>query len=255
MGLYSYVKKTESVSILVARFMSYVLIAVGFGFLIWAVYPVFIFEIQSRISPFMSTKSPVASADAGVHASRQVLGTTSVLSQNLRSFLQIKDWFPSRPQGPNFSSTLTQKEYWLSIPKLGIASAKVDAKNTDLSKALVHYLPSTAPGEYGSVNIFGHSTLPQLYNVKDYKTIFTYLPDLSKGDRIIVEYEGEKYDYEVYDMFVVKPEQVSVLEPQYDSSYLTLITCVPPGTYWNRLIVRAKLRHLPFQNGVVTDLK
>lgn len=248
MSLYRYVKKQESVRLLTARFFSYILITVGFGFLVWAIYPIILFEAQSRIFPLVSTASPVYGISGESHVSRQVLGTSSVLSQNVRSFLQIKDWFPERPQSAQFSNTLTQKEYWISIPKLGIQGAKVEAGGDDLAKNLIHYLPSTAPGEYGSVNIFGHSTLPQLFDVKDYKTIFTYLPNLSKGDRIFVEYEGEKYEYEIYDMFVVKPEQVSVLEPQYDASYLTLITCVPPGTYWNRLVVRSKLRHLPFQD-------
>jgi sortase A len=45
-------------------------------------------------------------------------------------------------------------------------------------------MAQSAPGEYGNIVIFGHSTLPQLYNPKDYKTIFTYLPSLEKKDHI-----------------------------------------------------------------------
>jgi len=37
------------------------------------------------------------------------------------------------------------------------------------------------------------------------------------------------------------PEDVSILEQYYDGEYLSLITCVPPGTYLRRLVVRAKL--------------
>jgi len=36
-----------------------------------------------------------------------------------------------------------------------------------------------------------------------------------------------------------------VLEQKNDASYISLITCVPPGTYWKRLVVRAKLTELP----------
>ena len=249
MSLYCYRKKKVSVHALSARFFSYILMTIGVSFLVWAIYPIALFESQTRIFPLMSAISPVYGASSGaLHPSRQVLGTGSVLSQNVSSFLQIGDWFPERPQIGGLNSKLSQNDYWISIPKLGIESAKVSAGGEDLSKSLIHYLPSTAPGEYGSVNIFGHSTLPQLFDVKDYKTIFTYLPNLTKGDRIFVEYDGEKFEYEVYDMFVVKPEQVSVLESQYDGSYMTLITCVPPGTYWNRLVVRTKLRHMPFKD-------
>ncbi|MFO0704231.1 MAG: sortase [Patescibacteria group bacterium] len=248
MALYCYVKKKESVPLLTVRFLSYIMITVGFGFLVWAVYPILLFEAQTQLTTMFAVTSPVYGVDKNSKlASSQVLGASNALSQNVRSFLQIKDWFPEKPQN-KLSNSLTQKEYWISIPKLGIDKAKVEVGGEDLSKNLIHYLPSTAPGEYGSVNIFGHSTLPQLFNVKDYKTIFTYLPSLTKGDRIFVDYDSQKFEYEVYDMFVVKPEQISVLEPQYDASYMTLITCVPPGTYWNRLVVRTKLRHLPFED-------
>ena len=61
--------------------------------------------------------------------------------------------------------------------------------------------------EYGNVATFGHSTLPQLYNEKDYKTIFTYLPSLEKGDKIMAQVGDLQYEYEVTDMYVVSPEK------------------------------------------------
>jgi LPXTG-site transpeptidase (sortase) family protein len=97
------------------------------------------------------------------------------------------------------------------------------------------------PGELGNVVIFGHSTLPQLYQPNDYKSIFTFLPSLQKGDKIFIKVGDLVYQYEVFEMFVVDPTEVSVLDQQFDASYLTLITCVPPGTYWKRLVVKAKL--------------
>lgn len=246
MTLYSYVKKTQSVSMLTARFFSYILMTLGFGFLVWAVYPILLFEVQSQLFTSFSVLSPVAQSSDTPFGTHNVLGSSTALSQNVRSFLTVKEWFPERPQTA-LANEVAEKEFWISVPKLNIQDARVEVGGEDLSKSLIHYLPSTAPGEYGSVNVFGHSTLPQLFNVKDYKTIFTYLPNLAKGDRIFVDYDNVKYEYEVFDMFVVKPEQISVLEPRFDGSYMTLITCVPPGTYWNRLVVRTKLRHLPMQ--------
>jgi len=153
-------------------------------------------------------------------------------------------WFPTLKQAGTLANSPV-KSYHLTIPKIGIKNANVEVGGEDLAKTLVHYLPRSLPGEFGNVVIFGHSTLPQIYNVKDYKTIFTYLPSLNKGDEIIVKMGDTSYRYEVYDMFVVKPDQISVLEQATDASYLTLITCVPPGTYWNRLVVKAKLTKLP----------
>ena len=143
------------------------------------------------------------------------------------------------------SEKITVTEYNISIPKLNISNAHVAVGGDDLANSLIHYIPTSLPGEYGNVTIFGHSTLPQLYDPKNYKTIFTYLPSLEKGDTVIVKMGDLEYEYEVYDMFVVKPDHISVLEQKYDASYLTLITCVPPGTYWNRLVVRSKLKSLP----------
>ena len=140
------------------------------------------------------------------------------------------------------SATLPSKEYTISIPKINIYDAKVRVGGEDLKKSLVHYQPVTLPGSIGNTVIFGHSTLPQLYNANDYKTIFTFLPSLSEGDVIKVKLQNNTYEYIVSEMFVVKPDQVSVLNQTTDSSILTLVTCVPPGTYWNRLVVRANLR-------------
>ncbi|MFZ1549578.1 MAG: sortase, partial [Microgenomates group bacterium] len=70
---------------------------------------------------------------------------------------------------------------------------------------------------------------------------------LNEGDVIKVNLQNATYDYVVSEMFVVKPDQVSVLNQTTDSSILTLVTCVPPGTWWNRLVVRAKLKSTPDQ--------
>jgi sortase A len=111
----------------------------------------------------------------------------------------------------------------------------------DLEKGLVHYGGTAYPGEYGNTVIFGHSTLPYFFNPKDYKTIFSWLPSLNEGDEIYVNYEGVTYKYKIIEMRVVMPDDVSILEQKYDDSYLSLITCVPPGTYNHRLWVKSKL--------------
>ena len=81
----------------------------------------------------------------------------------------------------------------------------------------------------------------QLFNPKNYKSIFSTLPTLKKGDSIYIKSDGVQYRYVVYDMTVTDPDDLSPLEQQFDHAYVTLITCVPPGTYLRRLNVKAKL--------------
>ncbi|MCL4374412.1 sortase [Patescibacteria group bacterium] len=246
MAVYCYVKQNNSVSRRLVNRLSYLMLVIGAVLLFWSFYPIISFELFSllsfshRVSPV-----PVSRTSEAVAAAGSILGSSDGFSSNLRDFTAANQWFPSAPQTTN--SKITLKEYTLSIPKLNISQAKVTVGGNDLSRSMVHYLPTSLPGDYGNVVIFCHSTLPQLYNVKDYKTICTYLPSLEKGDLIVVRRDNLDYEFAVSDMFVVDPDQVSVLQQKYDASYLTMITCVPPGTYWKRLVVRAKLTKLPTQ--------
>lgn len=241
MALYSYVKKKYSVKRKVANYFSYILLIVGSFLLFWSFYPVIAFEIYSKIFLRQDYSTPVPKSDkvSALKKANSVLGDNNVFSNNLRDFTKVSLWFPSKPQ-TGINSNLKIKQYSLSIPKLNIKDATVIVGGEDLKKSLVHYLPQSLPGELGNVVIFGHSTIPQLYNPKNYSTIFTYLPSLEKGDKITINIGNSEYEYVVYELFVVNPDQISVLEQNNDASYLTLITCVPPGTYWKRLVVKAK---------------
>lgn len=246
MPLYIYTKEHNRVKKKMVNYVSYVSLAAGSLLLFWSFYPVISFEIYSRLFIQKKVVAPVPRSEivSSLEAANSVLENYNVFSSNLRDFTKVNLWFPSYAHN-SFSSILKLKEYTISIPKLNIKEARVSVGGEDLSKSLIHYLPNSAPGEYGNVVIFGHSTLPQLYNLKDYKTIFTYLPSLEKGDIISAKVGETNYEYEVYEMFVINPNQVSVLEQRTDAAYMTLITCVPPGTYWKRLVIRARLIKLP----------
>ena len=245
MVLYSYKKEIYSQKKRIIHYSSYISLILGSLLLFWSFYPVISFEIYSRIFIQQQINSPIPRSQlvSSLQQANSVLGSYNVFSNNLRDFTQVNLWFPTKPQTDQVIK-LKIEEYSLSIPKLNIKDALVIVGGDDLKKSLVHYLPQSLPGEYGNVVIFGHSTLPQLYNPKNYTTIFTYLPSLEKEDKITVKVNEQEYEYEVFEIFVVNPEEVSVLEQSNDASYLTLITCVPPGTYWKRLVVRAKLTKL-----------
>ena len=246
MAIHVYVKEKNTVKKRVINYFSYIAITAGCLLLFWASYPVVSFEIYSRLFIPRDVVAPIPSSQVAspLELVNSTLGSSNIFSNNLRDFTDASLWFPTKAKEGS-PSKLNIEEYFLSIPKLNIDKALVKIGGDDLSKSLIHYLPDSAPGQSGNVVIFGHSTLPQLYNPKDYKTIFTYLPSLEKGDKVILKVDKLNFEYEIFEMFVVKPDQISVLEPKYDAAYLTLITCVPPGTYWNRLVLRAKLTKLP----------
>jgi|SRR3989344_2440048 len=139
-------------------------------------------------------------------------------------------------------------DYGIVIEKIN-ANAKVvaqvdPANEKDYTKALqigvAEAKGSTAPGEAGNTFLFSHST-DAPWNIARFNAIFYLLRELSVGDKIIVFYQGKRFDYEVFDKTIVKPGDVSFITNRYDRPVLTLQTCDPPGTLLNRLIVRAKL--------------
>lgn len=243
MALHVYIKKKHYTGKKKAiNFFSYIFLMVGALLLFWSFYPILSFTIYSKLFLKNNIYQPISSNNttSTLKQANSVLGAFNIFSNNLRDYTQASIWFPASPQ-LNQASQLTVKEYTLSIPKLNIRKARVVVGGEDLAKSLVHYLPQSLPGEYGNVAIFGHSTLPQLYDPKDYKTIFTYLSSLEKGDKIYISLGEFEYQYEVTTLFIVKPKDISVLEQKKDDAYLTLITCEPPGTWLERLVVTAKL--------------
>jgi len=207
--------------------ISFGLVAVGLALLANVFLPIAFYQWQSRrLQPRII--SPL-------------VGARDVWEANLAGFDSTKPekWFPRPPALPAWQSRIT--DYTISIPKLKIKKAVVKINAEDLTKSLFHYPGTALPGQYGNGVIFGHSVLPQFFNPKNYKTIFSTLPNLKKGDEILADFDGVVYRYRVIQMFEVSPDDISVLEQRFDSEYLSLITCVPPGTYLRRLVVKARL--------------
>ena len=230
MPLYRYVKSVplRPRSRRGSRLFSFLLIAVGAGILIWTFWPIVSFSMISA-NLFSEIVTPIQ--DSTAYAAPNTVAAPS-------DFSNPNAWFPTSPQKKIVTPVNT---YTLSIPKLKIINAEVTVAGDNLDTSLVHYGGTALPGEYGNTVIFGHSTLPQFYNPKNYKTIFSFLPSLKIGDEIDITYDGISYTYRVFNMTVSEPSDLSALTQRFDDSYLTLITCVPPGTFWQRFHVFAKL--------------
>ena len=169
--------------------------------------------------------------------------STSINSLGRTDYTNAQNWFPNlnlEKQDKNQNAL----SYMLSIPSLGVYDATVSTVDYDLAKHLVNYPGTQIPPRNGNSVVFGHSTLPQLFNPKDYKTIFATLYKIKVGNEIFVKSSGVLYKYRVYSIIVVDPQDTSIFSQSYDDSYLTLVTCTPPGTTWKRLIVKSRLEKI-----------
>ncbi len=144
---------------------------------------------------------------------------------------------------PNSSSVDPSPQ--IIIPKINAQSPVVydvptiDEKDvqTGLERGVVHYITTPNPGEQGNAVFFGHSS-GNIFNRGKYKFIFVLLSLLDNGDTFYVQKDGVRYVYKVIDKKVVKPTDVDVLNSYPGkSATATLITCDPPGTNVNRLVV------------------
>lgn len=134
----------------------------------------------------------------------------------------------------------------ISIPKIKVQNTPIifeqsiseQAIQKSLENGVVHYAGTALPGERSNIVIVGHSS-NDWWEPGNYKFIFALLEKLNAGDQIQVNYRQKKYVFEVTNLKVVEPTEISVLQPTAEPQ-LTLITCTPPGTSWKRLIVTAK---------------
>lgn len=182
--------------------------------------------------------SPITGATEKVQGA---VATTTTAGSEV-DYTQASNWFPGGAKKEDFSTSKVDY-YTITIPRLKINSATVAIGGEDLSKSLIQYPGTALPGKRGNSVIFGHSILPIFYDPKNYIAIFSLLPILKKGDTININYDGVSYTYQVETMFEVLPTDIQVLDQDSTGSFLTLVTCVPPGDPGDpkRLIVRARV--------------
>ncbi len=138
-------------------------------------------------------------------------------------------------------------DFSVVIPKID-AKAKiipnVDPGNkeeyqTALKQGVAHAYGTSFPGDGGNIFLFSHSTNAQ-YNVEQYNAIFYLLKELTSGDKIIIFYAGQKFEYQVTDKQTVEADNTNWLTSVSEEERLILQTCWPPGTSLKRLIVIAR---------------
>ena len=102
-----------------------------------------------------------------------------------------------------------------------------------LQIAIGHLEGSSLPvgGKSTHCVLSGHRGLPSA-------RLFTDLDQMEKGDIFILNILGRKLAYEVDQIRVVLPEEMSDLEIEEGKDLCTLVTCTPYGINTHRLLVR-----------------
>jgi LPXTG-site transpeptidase (sortase) family protein len=144
--------------------------------------------------------------------------------------------------------TAPNTDFSIIIPKIGAVApivANVDPSDPKiylpaLKKGVAQAQGSALPGEEGNVYLFAHST-DAFYNVGTYNAVFFLIGKLQSGDEVDIYYQDKLFKYTVYDKRVVSADSIQyfgVILP--GEKTLTLQTCYPPGTTFERLVVLAK---------------
>lgn len=207
------------------KLVSLTFLSMGMFLIIQAIMPILAFEswnLSQKLQPaLISPQNPNVS---------KVLGVSIENKDNFPAFVSLK----VRETIPNYT------RFYLTVPSLGIQKEQVLVDSNELSKSLVHLPGSALPGEKGNVFISGHSALSQLFSFKN--AVFSRLSNLKKGDQVIIETSSSKFVYAVESLKVVNPSDISVINaPEEMGRYVSLMTCVPPGLNFKRLVVLGKM--------------
>lgn len=123
--------------------------------------------------------------------------------------------------------------YILRIPIIESESPVREGVSDGVLADSLGHEPGTAYiGETGNCVIAGHRN----YSFGKY---FNRLNEVAIGDNIYVDTKDATYKYEVYDIIVVEPDDLSVLD-NTDEEIITLYTCTPVVIGTHRLVVKAK---------------
>lgn len=123
---------------------------------------------------------------------------------------------------------------YIEIPAIGVSLPIYHGvEDTVLQIAIGHIEGSSLPvGGAGTHCVLsGHRGLPSA-------KLFTDLDQLSAGDTFLLRVLDEVLTYEVDQIHIVEPQEISLLEIEDGEDLCTLVTCTPYGVNSHRLLVR-----------------
>lgn len=118
-----------------------------------------------------------------------------------------------------------------------------------LQIAVGHIEGSSLPvgGESTHSVLSGHRGLPSA-------KLFTNLDQMAEGDLFMLNVLDRTLTYQVDQILIVEPEDLSALEIEQGKDYCTLVTCTPYGVNSHRILVRGyRVDNIPEDVQVVAD--
>ena len=150
----------------------------------------------------------------------------------------LSRWLPSEEEVEEYNGLLniggTGIMGYVEIPDLGISLPIYHGVNEAvLQIAIGHLQGSSLPvgGAGTHCAISGHRGLPSA-------KLFTNIDELKEGDVFLLCVLDEVLTYEVDQIRIVEPKDLSALEIEENKDLCTLITCTPYGVNSHRLLVR-----------------
>ena len=138
-------------------------------------------------------------------------------------------------------------EFAIVIPKIDVnapivedvSMADFDEYMTALESGVAHARGTSLPGDPGNMFLFAHSSL-NFWQLGPYATVFNLLNKLEEDDLVVIVKDSKSYLYKVKTTEVVSGWNTDPFYAESDEHILTLVTCYPPGTTVNRLVVTAE---------------
>ena len=122
----------------------------------------------------------------------------------------------------------------IEIDKIELKLPILEGATTQTMKVGAGHMTETAPlGEIGNAAVAAH-------RARTKGRMFNRLNEVDIGDRIDIRTRNDSFVYQVTDIKVVLPTDLSVLDNDGDKATLTLNTCDPLVNPTHRLIVRAE---------------
>lgn len=139
---------------------------------------------------------------------------------------------------------------YITIDKIDVMLPIYHGTNESVLQVAIGHLAGTSlpvGGESSHSVLTGHRGLPSA-------KLFTNLDRLVEGDLFIINILNESFTYEVDQIRVVEPSDLSNLAIEEGKDYCTLITCTPYGINTHRLLVRGhRVENVHGEAKVVAD--
>ncbi|NMC57624.1 MAG: sortase [Eubacteriaceae bacterium] len=120
----------------------------------------------------------------------------------------------------------------LIIDNISLSLPIISPYSVNALSTSVCYYQGSLPGQDGNMVITGHNYASGAH--------FGNLDKLRVGDKVMLETPGgQKYEYTVYNIEVINPDNTAALYKYEGNSALTLLTCTSNGN--RRLLVRCKI--------------